>query len=81
MDKFVLPVRVVHLTSSGFLAGSIILNYFFNTHSMLADQDNYMSMFHPAMGVITLVSGLVNICLLKPAKNEENGAKTDEEPD
>ena len=80
MDKFRTTCRVIHLTSSGFLAGSIILNYFFNTHAMLADEEHYMSLFHPLIGVITLASGITNLCLLKPAKEEaQKGAKKEVE--
>ena len=47
---------------------------------MLADEEHYMSLFHPLIGVITLASGITNLCLLKPAKEEaQKGAKKEVE--
>ena len=73
MEKLNLFNRVVHLTASGFLAGTVILNYFFGTHDFLAEDPNYLDFALPFAGVATMATGLVSIYILKP---KDGDAKT-----
>ena len=59
---------VIHLTSTGFLTGAVILNYFFNTNEFLEDDPNYLQFAVPICSVLAGVSGIVSTFYLKPAK-------------
>ena len=71
MEKLKLVSRVVHMISSGFLAGTTILNYFFYTNEFLGEDPDYFDFAHPLAGVLALISGIANVFLLKPPKKEE----------
>ena len=66
MDKLKMVFRVAHLTSTGFLSGSIILNYFFSTNKFLADDSTFIEFANPLAGIVALLSGIVNFLMLRP---------------
>lgn len=66
MDKLKMVNRVIHLTSTGFLSGSIILNYFFDTNKFLADDQSFIELANPSAGILVLLSGIVNVLVLRP---------------
>ena len=63
--------RVIHLTSIGFLSGSIILNYFFNTSAFLSDDASFVEFANPFAGLLALATGILNMIMLKPKKEPE----------
>lgn len=70
MENVRMLTRVVHLTSTGFLSGSIVLNYLFDTNQFLADDATFIEFANPVAGVLVLLSGIVITLLLKPKKEE-----------
>jgi len=72
MDNLKLVLRMVHLTSSGFLAGCVVLNYYYGINEFLAHDPNFSQFAYPLASVLALVSGLANVFVLKP--NQDKGA-------
>ena len=67
MEKLKLISRAMHMISCGFLAGTTILNYFFQTNEFLGEDPDYFDFAHPMAGVLALIFGFTNFFLLKPA--------------
>ena len=67
MEKLKLITRAFHAISCGFLVGTTILNYFFQTNEFLGEDPNYFDFAHPLAGVIALVTGVANFFMLKPS--------------
>lgn len=66
---------VLHLTASGFLACTIILNFFFATEEFLAEDPDYLLFAKPFAGVVSLATGLVSYKLLKPSEDASDLGK------
>jgi len=75
MDNLEFANRIVHLTSAGFMAGTIVLNYFYATNDFLAEDPFYLTLAQPIASGAAGVSGIISVYLLKPVKKipkEEN---------
>lgn len=59
--------RFAHILSTSFLSGSAILNYLFNTGTILAEEPSYAKVSAVA-GVVIFISGICNIFLIKAGK-------------
>ena len=71
MEKLKLLTRAFHGISCGFLVGTTILNYFFQTNEFLGEDPDYFDFAHPLAGVLALITGAVSFFLLKPAAKKE----------
>jgi hypothetical protein len=78
MENLNLISRLVHLTSSGLLFGTILLNYLYSTNDFLEEDPNFFLYMVPLAGTLSLISGLASHHILKPAKptTEALAAKT-----
>lgn len=73
MDDFTkIATRVAHLTSVGFITGTTILNYFFDTTTYLEEDPNFASAKLIA-GVTIFVTGILTMKQLKGDKELEGG--------
>lgn len=59
--------RIAHMLSTTILSGSIILNYFFELNWYLRDSEDYRRL-HMITGIVLIVSGILNIFLIKGGK-------------
>ena len=66
MEKLGVISRVLHMTSTGFLSGVIMLNYFFKTNEFLAEDANFWDLAIPLASIASVVSGAFIFFQLKP---------------
>jgi len=71
--------RVLHLTSTGFLTGTIVLNYIFTTNEYLTEEPGYQEM-HITAGVLVFVTGILNIILISRSARLANEQSTSKKP-
>ena len=79
MEKLGVLSRVIHMTSTGFLSGVIILNYFFKTNEFLSEDANFWDLAIPLASIATVVSGAVLFFGLKP--KQQNATDDEKKPD
>ena len=65
-SKLSVVSRVFHLTSTGFLSATTILNYFFNINDFLKEDESYWGLAYPFAGVLAITTGLINVYILRP---------------
>lgn len=59
--------RIAHMFTVAILSGAVVLNYFFGLSTMLKDEPAYKRLFIIS-GVILMISGFMNIFLIKGKK-------------
>ncbi len=57
----------MHLTSTGFLAGTSVLNFMFGSSNQLREEPGYKAV-HAVAGIVLLLSGIINWILIKKGK-------------
>lgn len=66
MENFKLVNQVLHLTSTGFLVGTVVLKYFFNTYEFLIEDRNFLDFAQPFSSVTAFLTGFASAYYLRP---------------
>jgi hypothetical protein len=65
--------RVLHLTSTGLLAGAIIFNYLYSSEELLSEETKYET-FMSTTGLVSFITGLISRIVIPMDKEIKQGS-------